>query len=49
MFYIKNRITNYVPIKHKQMSFVSNGGKLKLYTLPNGFLFFNPYSAQVFI
>jgi hypothetical protein len=24
---------NYVPIKHKQMSFVSNGGKFKLYTV----------------
>jgi hypothetical protein len=24
---------NFVPIKHKQMSFVSNGGKFKLYTV----------------
>jgi hypothetical protein len=24
---------NYVPIEHKQMSFVSNGGKFKLYTV----------------
>jgi hypothetical protein len=24
---------NYVPIKHKQMSFVSNSGKFKLYTV----------------
>jgi hypothetical protein len=35
--------TNYVPIKHKQMSFVSNGGKFKLYTV------LNVYSAQDFI
>jgi hypothetical protein len=28
---------NYVLIKHKQMSFVSNGGKFKLYTVLNGF------------
>jgi hypothetical protein len=28
----------YVPIKHKQMSFVSNGGKFKLYTVLNGLL-----------
>jgi hypothetical protein len=27
---------NYVPIKHKHMSFVSNGGKFKLYTVLNG-------------
>jgi hypothetical protein len=32
---------NYVPIKHKQMSFVANGGKFKLYTVLN--------SAQDFI
>jgi hypothetical protein len=31
MFYIKN--------KHKEMSFVSNGGKFKLYTIPNCLLF----------
>jgi hypothetical protein len=30
------------------MVFVSNGGKLKHYTVPNGLLF-NTYSAQVFI
>jgi hypothetical protein len=53
MFYIKNRFTsdsysrtspfaenNYVPIK--QMSFVSNGGKFKLYTVPNGLIFSTP-------
>jgi hypothetical protein len=40
---------NDVPVKHKQMSFVSNGGKFKLYTVSDGLLFFNAYSAQVFI
>jgi hypothetical protein len=30
---------NYVPIKGKQMSFVSNGGKFKLYTVLNGSIF----------
>jgi hypothetical protein len=38
---------NYVPIKHKQMSFVSNGAKFKLYT--KRFNFSNAYSAQDFI
>jgi hypothetical protein len=33
---------NYVPIKHKQMSFVSNGGKFKLYTVLNGLIFSTP-------
>jgi hypothetical protein len=33
---------NYVSIKHKQMSFVSNGGKFKLYIVPNGLLFSTP-------
>jgi hypothetical protein len=38
---------NYVPIKHKQMSFVSNGGKFKLYTVLNGLInCSNAYSAQ---
>jgi hypothetical protein len=30
---LKINMFNYVPIKHKQMSFVSNGGKFKLYTV----------------
>jgi hypothetical protein len=30
---------NYVPIKHKQMSFVSNAGKFKLYAVLNGLIF----------
>jgi hypothetical protein len=38
---------NYVPIKHKQMSFVSNGGKFKLYTVLNGLLF--PIPTQPWI
>jgi signal recognition particle receptor subunit beta len=33
---------NYVPIKHKQVSFVSNGGKFKFYTVSNGVLFSTP-------
>jgi hypothetical protein len=36
----KYQSTNkHVPIKHQQMSFVSNGGKFKLYTVPKGLLF----------
>jgi hypothetical protein len=35
---------NYVPIKDKQISFVSNGGKFKLYTVLNGLLFPTPTS-----
>jgi hypothetical protein len=33
---------NYVLIKHKQISFVSNGGKFNLYAVPNGLLFSTP-------
>jgi hypothetical protein len=40
---------NYIPIKHKQMSFVSNGGKFKLYTVLNALNFSNADSAQDFI
>jgi hypothetical protein len=57
MFYIENRITNdlrisiaennHVPIKHKQMSLVSNGGKFKLYTLPNGLFFSTPTLPRI--
>jgi hypothetical protein len=57
MFYVKNRITerllfwkqtfNYVPIKHKQMSFVSNGGKFKLYTVLNGLIFPTPIQPRI--
>jgi hypothetical protein len=38
---------NYVPIKHKQMSFVSNGGKFKLYTVLNGLIFPMPTHARI--
>jgi hypothetical protein len=33
---------NHVPIKHKQKSFMSKGGKFKLYPVPNGLLFSTP-------
>jgi hypothetical protein len=36
---LKTSIFNHVPIKHKQMSFVTNGGKFKLYTVLNGLIF----------
>jgi hypothetical protein len=36
---LKTNMFNHVPIKHKQMSFVSNGGKFKLYTVPKCLLF----------
>jgi hypothetical protein len=43
---LKTNMLNYVPIKHKQMSFVSNGGKFKLYTdCSKRFNFSNAYSA----
>jgi hypothetical protein len=40
---------NYVPIKHKhkQMSFVSNGGKFKLYTVLNGLIFLKPTQPRI--
>jgi hypothetical protein len=38
---------NYVPIKHKQMSFVSNGGKFKLYTVLNGLIFPTPTQSRI--
>jgi hypothetical protein len=37
---LKTNMFNYV--KYKQMSFVSNCGKFKLYTVPNGLLFSTP-------
>jgi hypothetical protein len=39
---LKTNKLNHVPIKHKQMPFVSNGGKFKLYTVPNGLVFSTP-------
>jgi hypothetical protein len=38
---------NYGPIKHKQMSFVSNGGKFKLYTVLNGLIFPTPTQPRI--
>jgi hypothetical protein len=38
---------NYVTIKHKQMSFVSNGGKFKLYTVLNGLIFPTPTQPRI--
>jgi hypothetical protein len=38
---------NYVSIKHKQMSFVSNGGKFKLYTVQNGLIFPTPIQPRI--
>jgi hypothetical protein len=37
----------YVAIKHKQMSFVSNGGKFKLYTVLNGLIFPTPTQPRI--
>jgi hypothetical protein len=38
---------NYVPIKHRQMSSVSNGGKFKLYTVRNGLIFPTPTQPRI--
>jgi hypothetical protein len=38
---------NCVSIKRKQMSFVSNGGKFKLYTVLNGLLFSTPTQPRI--
>jgi hypothetical protein len=42
---------NYVPNKHKQMSFrelgMSNGGKFKLYTVLNGLIFPKPIQPRL--
>jgi hypothetical protein len=38
---------SYVPIKHKQMSFVSNGGKFKLYTVLNGLILPTPTQPRI--
>jgi hypothetical protein len=44
---LKINMFNYVPIKHKQMSFVSNGGKFKLYAVLNGLLFPTPTQHRI--
>jgi hypothetical protein len=36
---LKTNMFNYVPIKDKQISFVSNGGKFKLHTVLNVLIF----------
>jgi hypothetical protein len=38
---------NYVPIKHKQMSFVSKGGKLKIYTVLNRLICPTPTQPRI--
>jgi hypothetical protein len=38
---------NYVPIIHKQMSFLSNSGKFKLYTVLNGLIFPTPTQPRI--
>jgi hypothetical protein len=38
---------NYVAIKHKQMSFVANGGKFKLYTVLDGLIFTTPTQPRI--
>jgi hypothetical protein len=40
-------IVYYVAIKHKQMSFVSNGGKFKLYTVLDGLIFPTPTQPRI--
>jgi hypothetical protein len=35
------------PIKHEQMSFVSNGGEFKLGIVPNGLLFSTPTQPRI--
>jgi hypothetical protein len=36
---LNTNMFNHVPIRHKQTLLVSNGGKFKLYIVPNGLLF----------
>jgi hypothetical protein len=42
-------MSNYVPIKHKQMSFVSKGGKFKIYTVLNRLIFPTPTQPRISI
>ncbi|CAH1368548.1 unnamed protein product [Tenebrio molitor] len=39
---LKTNMFNCIPIKHKPMSFESNGGKFKLYTVLNSLIFPTP-------
>jgi hypothetical protein len=43
---LKTNLFN-VPIKQKQMSFVSNGGKFKFYTVLNGLIFPTPTQPRI--
>jgi hypothetical protein len=43
--FVENKPVLLRPDLHKQMSFVSNGGKFKLYTVRNGLIF--PTSTQL--
>jgi hypothetical protein len=45
-FLLKTNMFSYVPIKHKQMSFVSNRGKFKLYAVLNGLIFPTPTQSR---
>jgi hypothetical protein len=38
---------NHVPIKHKQMSFMSNSGKFKFYTVLSGLIFPTPTQPRI--
>jgi hypothetical protein len=38
---------NSVPIKHKQMSFVLNGGEFKVYAVLNGSIFPTPTQPRI--
>jgi hypothetical protein len=44
---LKTNIFINVLIKHKQMSFMSNGGKFKLYTVLNGLVFPTPTQPKI--
>jgi hypothetical protein len=44
---LKTNMFNYVAIKHKQMSLVSNSGKFKLYTVLNGLIFPTPTQPRI--
>jgi hypothetical protein len=44
---LKTNIFNYVPIEHKPMAIVPNGGKFKFYTVLNGLLFPTPTQPRI--
>jgi hypothetical protein len=43
--FAQNKDVQSCAIKHKQILFMSSGGKFKLYTVPNGLLFSTPTSS----